>query len=317
MKNILVVSYIPIVRKYDDKLFFSKYNNVVCITPFGTSKMTRWLSVLLMYLDMASILFKVIFRNVDFSHYDLIIINEMKYPHLLVKWIRKNSNVKIVYQLWNTIDKIPKKKIVFFELYKIMKEYNCQICSFDKYDCDEYRLFRNNQFIPVLPQTREAIIYDVVFIGRDKGRSRYLAKVKKCINKAGFKCLFLLLDDKQHWISYSDYDTSFLDGQKYLDYIQVVKLLQQSKVILDIVQHGQNGLTWRPIEAGIYNKKIITNYFNIVNEEIYDEKNVYILYNFDVESIRTFLRKNNCYHYKNVAIYTFDGWLDKISEEYL
>ena len=30
-----------------------------------------------------------------------------------------------------------------------------------------------------------------------------------------------------------------------------------SKVILDIVQHGQNGLTWRPIEAGIYNKKII------------------------------------------------------------
>lgn len=313
MKNILVISYIPVVRNYDNKLFHSESNAVVCINPFGKSKLTRWFSILLMLINFSSILFHFIFKDIDFSQYDLIIINEMKYPHLLVRWIRKRSSVTIVYQLWNTIDKIPKRKVVFFELHKIVKDYNVIICSFDKCDCDRYGLLKNKQFIPVFSTKNEKILYDVVFIGRDKGRSKYLKIVKQYINKAGFKCLFLLLDDKCHWMSYSDYKVDFLVNQNYLDYIQVVKILKQSRVILDIVQDGQNGLTWRPIEAAMYKKKLITNYVDIVDEEIYESSNVYILEQFNVDEIKEFLEYNDDYSYKNIRSYTFDGWLDNLS----
>lgn len=41
----------------------------------------------------------------------------MKYSDKLTKWIRQYTNSPVVYQLWNTISKIPKSNYVFFNIY--------------------------------------------------------------------------------------------------------------------------------------------------------------------------------------------------------
>jgi hypothetical protein len=72
-------------------------------------------------------------------------------------------------------------------------------------------------------------------------------------------------------------------------YADVVAQDFKSKALLDLVQENQNGLTWRPIEAMYYRKKLITNYENIRQYDFYRKENIFILGKDDLSTLNLFI----------------------------
>lgn len=315
MKNILVISYIPVVRMYDEILYSVPNTNVKCIEIFGKYSVIRRLCIICLWLSLDRLIFSIVFKEINLKEYDLIVINEMKYSDKLTKWIRQYTNSPVVYQLWNTISKIPKSNYVFFNIYLLSKKYNVKIYSSDKNDCKKYGLNYKKQFIPWFVSKIKNDEYDMLFIGRDKGRLETLIDLKNEVNRLGIKCLFLIYDDAGIWKIYSDYfvDMNMLSG--FMSYEKVVSFIKKSRIIVDLVQPGQNGLTWRPIEAMIYDKKLVTNFISIKTENFYNKQNVFIINHDDIESFREFVSSDVLPVDDEIKReYTFTGWLENYTK---
>ena len=103
-----------------------------------------------------------------------------------------------------------------------------------------------------------------------------LEKIKENLEKANYKCLFIIPGVTQK------------EGISYDENLQIIK---RSKCIIDIYQKHQLGLTRRPLEALFYNKKLITNNQDIVNYDFYNPNNIYILKQINIIDILNFMDK--------------------------
>lgn len=252
------------------------------------------------------------FKRREINRYELIIIYECKYPEKIIKYIRnKNKNARIIYWLWNTIDKIenyrlysPKRQII--NLINKKELYNCEIWSFDKKDCLKYNLLYNNQVAYKINIPQQKIKYDFFFAGKDKNRLSIIKELKTTLKKYKFK--ILILPDRQQ--TYSEKEQKYI-LLNMLPYKKIIEYLNQSKCIIDIVQEGQKGITWRPLEAMFYKKKLLTNYTDIYKYDFYNKNNIFILGKDDFTNIDIFI--NSTYENlpeKIINKYTAKGWLD-------
>lgn len=121
------------------------------------------------------------------------------------------------------------------------------------------------------------------FLGRDKGRSKSLAKLAHILENAGCEIDFSIVRDRTskehlpyHIEQELDYSYSFLKAL-------------MSDVIVDIVQKGQTGWTLRILEAIYLNKKIISNNPELLNSEFYSEDRIFIIGVRDWSEISSFL----------------------------
>ena len=74
-------------------------------------------------------------------------------------------------------------------------------------------------------------------------------------------------------------------------YDQVIQEIRQSRAILDVMQEKQHGITWRPMEAMCFQKKLITTFEEISDYNFYDSRNIFLLGHDDVEGLKDFLKK--------------------------
>ena len=168
------------------------------------------------------------------------------------------------------------------------------IYSFDKRDADKYGLLFHN-----IPYSCEEtgdieIEYDVSFVGQAKDR---LSDIYKCItelNKQCIKAIYYLVgvDDDQKRFDLQDviYIDSFISYENY------IKIVKDSKCILEIMQLGGTGNTIRVPEAIAYNKLLISN-----NEYLRDNE----FYNRDYMLIFSDIRKINMSRFlKTIPNYT-------------
>lgn len=86
---------------------------------------------------------------------------------------------------------------------------------------------------------------------------------------------------------------------------------QRSRAILDIVKEGQVGITKRPMEAILFNKKLITNNKAIEKYDFYCPENIFILGKDSLNNLKTFIHTP----YKTlpkqiVEQYIFENWFD-------
>ena len=150
--------------------------------------------------------------------------------------------------------------------------------------------------------------YDAFFVGLDKGRTKELSKLKSIFDCKDISYRFHVVGDKGKKIKGLDqnYDSP-------LSYEEVINNDLDSRVIIDIVSNGQNGLTLRPLEALNLKRKLLTNMETIVRHRLYNSNNIFIIGKDDDSRLKEFVMtpfdENN--YEQLVDYYSFKQWLNR------
>ena len=236
----------------------------------------------------------------DLNKYNNVIIFDRNYNWNIIKFIyKRNPKCRIIVWYWNplaTIQRVPKK----------YRKY-CEEWSFDRKDCDKYGLKYNVQFSfqKIFENKETKKVYELYFVGYDKGRLNSLLELKKKISISEEKVKFIVVKDKNSKIIDYAY-SSPVSYEENLDY------LSKSDTIIEFVQGGQNGITVRCIEALFSMKKIITNNKEIIKYNFYNKNNIFVYdeKSVSIKQLEDFLKAE----YNNIDLdimsqYDFSYWL--------
>ena len=113
----------------------------------------------------------------------------------------------------------------------------------------------NNQFFFFQTGKYEPKKTRAFFVGADKGRYPDLFDIGVALEKVGVIADF-------HIVNQDENDNRKFVEHKYMDYADVLENIENSKIMVEVVQNGQNGLTARTLEAMFFKTKLITNNAN-------------------------------------------------------
>lgn len=182
--------------------------------------------------------------------FDWINRTEIQYFHAL-------GISKIDVFLWNTFKESSKYLLI---------DKRIRVHTFDSNDSINYGFNLLNQVYRIPDICTESTIkYDFFFIGADKGRYKALDYLSGMLRKKGYtvKCIVVNPDKKcmgSDNLELTDY---------YIPYVDVLKYIAQSHVLIDFGKIGQVGLTLRIMEGLFFNKKVLTNNQSIKNYSFY------------------------------------------------
>lgn len=223
--------------------------------------------------------------------YDEVILFDNGFQKYIPRYIKKkNKNIKVVLWLWNSINNSNKKFL--------KNRYIDEFWTFDKRDALKYNLNYNTQFYTSeikLDNSKEKD-NDIIFLGKGKNREDIISNFKEKTKKYNLNNNFIIINNDDEFIKYEDY----------------LKMIENSKAILEIMTPGQNGLTLRSMEALFFEKKLITNNLNIYNYDFYNPNNVFILGKDNIENIKEFI--NEPYKKINQQIidyYDYKSWINR------
>lgn len=142
-----------------------------------------------------------------------------------------------------------------------IRKFGFSIATFDSEDAQRYNLIFANQFYRNVSESKKdnpKIENDFFFCGKNKGRKELLQEMQKLLSTIG-NCKFVIPEKD--------------DAMSYPDYIGEVK---KSRVLCDVTQKNQSGLTLRVLEAIFFSKKLITNNLFIEKYDFYNPNNILI-----------------------------------------
>ena len=158
------------------------------------------------------------------------------------------------------------------------------IWTYDTSDSEKYHinLFDSYYYFNSFLKEKQEPVYDVFFIGRDKGRGEFLLKLEDELKQQGLKTKFIITKDGR-----------FSRKKKYygkeLKYTEVTDYLSKSKAVLNVVMEGQKGITLRDAESVFWKIKLITTNEQIKNADFYNKNNVFVLKDDNHDQIFEFL----------------------------
>lgn len=101
---------------------------------------------------------------------------------------------------------------------------------------------------------------------------------------------------------------------KPMPYEKMIKKLQETKCILDYVIEDQAGLSYRPMEAICYNKKLLTNNESILSFPYYNSEFMQYFKNPD-EINMNFLKKDITVDYRYHGEYSPQNFIQRIESD--
>lgn len=144
------------------------------------------------------------------------------------------------------------------------------ILSFDRGDADKYGLTYHKTVLSQIDiQDSQKPNSDVFFIGKDKGRLRLIRNLYTTLSKKGLKCLFMVSEVPIENRIPGD-GIIYLDRQ--LPYTEILEYVKNTRCLLEILQSGAVGITYRTLESIVCNKKLITNNLSLKKEDIYSDR---------------------------------------------
>lgn len=114
-------------------------------------------------------------------------------------------------------------------------------------------------------KTNEERPIDLLFVGGAKGRYQLLKSIYKRLSEQGINCQFYLSNMDET----PDPGETGIHIVNRVPYVENIKLLLQSKCVLDIVPPNTNCNTLRMSEAIAYDIRVLTNNQHIIEEEYY------------------------------------------------
>ena len=243
------------------------------------------------------------------NEYDKIIVFDALYifdVKILENIARKAPRAKKYFYSWNVV----KNEARFASSQQAAKDAGFKYYSYDHGDCEKYGLhFNTIMYDPTL--TLEAVTpqYDTLFLGFLKDRKDDLLSLYEMLAAAGLKPNFVIVDFQQ-----KPTDLPFNFRSDYIPYYDYLKMLQNSRSILDISQLGQDGYSMRVMESIFFNKKLITTNAAVKDSIFYDENNILII-DFKTtssEEIRGFFEKPfKPYDESLRQYYSIGAWADR------
>lgn len=127
---------------------------------------------------------------------------------------------------------------------------------------------------------------DVFFVGKAFDRIGKLVDIHSFFEAAGISDKLVILKNPHHFYQpkYLKYMTD-----KRMAYSDVIREIFQSKCVLEVLQEGQHSMSYRPIEAVVWGKKLITNNIYAAEYDMYSRSNVFILGVDDNSRIKEFI----------------------------
>nr|BAM95159.1 hypothetical protein [Streptococcus suis] len=234
------------------------------------------------------------------NEYSTIIVFDNAITPRLLEFIKTNisENSELKIWLWN----VPNEGIGY------LKE-NFDVYCFDQNYSKEYGLTFLEQFYildSVNLDEKTDVLRDFYFVGADKGRVKQLEQLASLIEKAKLTYLFDIFSEEKN----SNYSgINYLESK--ITYPEIIKKIQESKVIVEINKNGQAGLTLRALEAVFYGKKLVTNNHHIKDYDFYNPNNILVLDDVNSVDLIEFLNKPYQSVPKHVIErYSFSNWLN-------
>lgn len=202
----------------------------------------------------------------------LIVVGEDTYNFWVLSHLCKHVKNKVAY-FWNpcvsienqkTCRQLQKTEDRAKAIVEYIRNLGFTMATFDSSDAVKYNMYYYPQFYRSYPEQTELTEkydYDFYFCGRDKGRKTLIDFFQKRLSKFG-KCKFIIIPESNP------------DFMGYYDYIDEVK---KAKVLCEIGQKGQTGLTIRALEALFFNKKMITTNEYVKQMDFYNPANILVL----------------------------------------
>lgn len=206
----------------------------------------------------------------------------------------KYKDLRIIYWFWNHIYNP--------DILNRISE-GIELWSYDKADCNRYNLKNNSQFYfkdlafcnEISPKQ------DFFFIGTEKGRTKAIKECLDIIDASDLSKNFIVIGNSRK-------DRL----KKYVPYDKAVKMMSESRCIVDLVPSVQKGLTLRPLEALFGKKKLITNFKDIVNYDFYTPNNIFIIGKDNPLYLKDFLKSPlDFIDDKIMDYYDFKNWIKR------
>ncbi|MBC6714269.1 hypothetical protein [Treponema sp. Marseille-Q3903] len=211
-----------------------------------------------------------------------------------IEWVHKKyPESKMVLSYENRADKTINPETVPLYVEK---------WSYDKDDCNRYGMKWSGPlfFMEYKRKRSQTPKYDVLYVGRDKGRAEKLLELEKEFNKQGLKTCFHICADRQYLRFKKRFYKPVLDYDDYLD------LLVESKAILNIIPDGQTSVTQREMEAAFDGIKCITNNKGIKQFSLYDKSIFFILGEDSISNLAKFINSEiKIFDNESLAKYDF------------
>lgn len=234
-------------------------------------------------------------KNIKYD-YIFFIRCDMPSKKILLDIKRCFPKAKMILYLYDSLKNIPniESKLDIFD----------KVLSFDRVDCinnpkikfrplfycDEYKM---------KPKENDNYKYDLCFIGTiHSDRYRILREIISYAKKENLSFYFYpYLQSKFIYYFYKMVKKDFR-GTKISDFkfdklssAEISRVVDNSKIIIDIQHPKQTGLTMRTIEMIGMNKKIITTNEDIINYNFYDKGNILIIRRENPEVSDSFFRR--------------------------
>ena len=239
-------------------------------------------------------LIKRIFREVDFR------ISLLKHE----RWYNcenvTNKKYIIVFEPLITPEymewlhkKNPESRIILFYINKLNNKNNpkkfnrewCEMWTADITDSKTYNinLYPYISYFKFCKVEKVTPIYDIFFVGKDKGRINDLINMEKAFNALGLTTYCHIVPEKRFSLRRNKYYKPFMP------YDEVLKNIGRSKAILHLVNGGQVGITMRVMEALVHKVKLVTDCKEMMNYDFYTPENIFILGVDDFEKLPEFI----------------------------
>jgi hypothetical protein len=162
-----------------------------------------------------------------------------------------------------------------------------RIWTFDSGDAERYHIRLKKvmaYFTSCLKPAKEKK-YDLLFVGRDKGRGDWLKGLEEYLQSQGIKTKFHIVQDGRFSRKKPYYE-------KPVSYNQLTDWVGESRALLNVCMENQKGITLRDLEAYFNQIKLVTTNLNISDTEIYDPSNTFVLTENNFKELVDFLKRD-------------------------
>lgn len=240
-------------------------------------------------------------QNVLSYDVDTIIIFESLVSKHYISWIRFNfPRSRIIVWYWNiaqnTIDP------------ESLQNAGVELWSFSRKDCKMFNMnFNPGPYFSELSYTKKNPIYDISFVGKDKGRLESLIKLKDQFEKLGLTTNFIITPTNRFSRS--------IHYSRPVPYKDTIQLNSHSSVVLDLIEINDSGQSLRIFESLFSKQKVITNSLLIKDYEFYNPSNIYVLEPDNFTGLIDFMKVDYIEINDDIVRkYDFDNWVVRFFE---
>jgi len=209
---------------------------------------------------------KDLFEEHSFFDDILILRPDLIKEHL--HFIKDHGNRLIAY-FWDSFSRMPRGKetIQFFDKF---------LCFEPKDAKDHKLLFLPNFYSPDLIITKTGMPhFDLSYVASYDDRIETLERILVSLSSLDLKTNINIIA-KKHTGSKNKNEKNITWFTDVLPRKETIRIMSDSKVLLDIAQAKQDGLSFRIFEAMKLEKKLITTNRSVVDYDFYDPQNIFV-----------------------------------------